>query len=69
MGVDPLAEVTVTSTHKSGQKFLIGSHLVQYTVKDRAGLPAKCSFKVDVLGQLPYLVRNPVLHFHYYVTL
>ena len=50
IGVDPLAEVTVTSTHKSGQRFLIGKYTVQYTVKDKAGLTAKCSFKVEVLG-------------------
>ena len=50
VGIDPLAEVTVTSSHKSGNKFLIGSHTVQYTVRDGVGLAAKCSFKVEVLG-------------------
>lgn len=51
IGVDPLADVTVTSNFKSGQKFLIGSHIVQYTVRDKAGLTANCAFTVDVLGQ------------------
>lgn len=50
IGIDPLAEVTVTSSHKSGDKFLIGTHTVQYTVRDRAGLTKKCSFKVEVIG-------------------
>ena len=52
IGDDPLAEVTVTSNFKSGQKFLIGKHLVHYTVKDAKGLTAKCSFYVEVLGKL-----------------
>ena len=51
IGIDPLAEVTVTSNFKSGNKFLIGEHTVQYTVTDRVGLEDKCSFKVIVLGQ------------------
>ena len=50
IGIDPLAEVTVTSCHNSGNKFLIGTHTVQYVVRDRAGLTDKCSFKVVVLG-------------------
>lgn len=51
VGIDPLAEVTVISNFKSGQKFLIGQHTVQYRVTDRAGLTAKCSFDVEVLGE------------------
>lgn len=51
VGVDPLAEVIVTSNFKSGQKFLIGQHPVQYAVRDKEGLTAKCSFTVDVLGE------------------
>lgn len=51
VGVDPLAEVIVTSNFKSGQKFLIGQHSVQYTERDKEGLTAKCSFTVDVLGE------------------
>lgn len=50
VGIDPLADVTVSSNFKSGQKFLIGQHIVEYTVRDRAGLTAKCSFDVEVLG-------------------
>lgn len=50
VGIDPLAEVTVSSNFKSGQKFVIGKREVTYTVRDRAGLTAKCSFDVEVLG-------------------
>ena len=51
IGVDPLAEVTLTSNFKSGQKFLIGSYFVEYTITDRVGLVARCSFVVKVFGQ------------------
>ena len=51
IGVDPLADVTVTSTHKSGERFLIGKYYVQYTVRDGTGLTASCQFGVEVLGQ------------------
>jgi len=50
---------TVNSTIASGSNFDIGSTNVTYTVTDKAGLTANCSFTVAVKDVTPPIIRCP----------
>ncbi len=55
VAVDNSGSVRLTSSHQSGEEFIVGETVVRYEARDSSNNIKRCSFKVLVEGKQYYI--------------